>query len=193
MSRSTASSSAPRTTSIGWIGVVTRPQMLIILLPCVVAFLQLAYFLIDINRHMNVHDEGVILYGTSRILNGDVPYRDFWMTGYGPGQFYVLAQLFQIFGPSIYVERLYDIAVRLAIGVVFYLIMRKMTTPRVAALWWLVITMELLSPWLNYGYVTFPALLFYLLTVLFLLSYFAAPHIKWIIPVALSSSLVAAF
>src|SRR4051794_31997218 len=124
MGHSTASSPAARTTLTGWTGMLARPERLTLLLTCVVGIIQVAYFLIDINRGMNRFDEGVPVYGASRILNGDVPYRDFWMTGYGPGESYVLALLFRLFGPSIYVERLWDIAVRLAIGLVFYLIMR---------------------------------------------------------------------
>lgn len=40
---------------------------------------------------------GVAEVGAQRILAGDLPYRDFW-TIYAPGQFYLLAGLFGLFG-----------------------------------------------------------------------------------------------
>ncbi len=40
---------------------------------------------------------GISAVGAERVLNGEIPYRDFW-TIYAPGQFYLLAALFAIFG-----------------------------------------------------------------------------------------------
>jgi len=59
----------------------------------------------------NVYDEGLIVFGAQRVLEGDIPYRDFW-TLYAPGQFYAVAGLFKLFGSSVLVERLWDAAVR---------------------------------------------------------------------------------
>jgi hypothetical protein len=63
---------------------------------------------------LNVYDEGLIVVGAQRVLEGDIPYRDFW-TIYAPGQFYAVAGLFSLFGSSILVEQLWDVAVRAAI------------------------------------------------------------------------------
>lgn len=46
---------------------------------------------------------GVSTVGAWRVLTGDIPYRDFW-TMYAPGQFYVLAALFKVFGVHLFVE-----------------------------------------------------------------------------------------
>lgn len=43
------------------------------------------------------YDEGLIFYGALKVLHGGLPYRDFW-TLYAPGQFYLLAGLFRLFG-----------------------------------------------------------------------------------------------
>lgn len=43
------------------------------------------------------YDEGLTLYGSVRVLHGQIPYRDFW-TMYSPGQFYVFAAVFRLFG-----------------------------------------------------------------------------------------------
>lgn len=46
---------------------------------------------------IGAYDEGLSLYGALRVFHGQLPYRDFW-TMYGPGEFYVLAAAFHLFG-----------------------------------------------------------------------------------------------
>lgn len=46
---------------------------------------------------------GVSTLGAERVLAGELPYRDFW-TVYAPGQFYLLALLFRLFGMHLIVE-----------------------------------------------------------------------------------------
>lgn len=48
---------------------------------------------------------GIALVGAERVLEGGVPYRDFW-TMYAPGQFYLLAGLFALFGTHTLVSSL---------------------------------------------------------------------------------------
>ena len=62
------------------------------LFSCLAAFLLMA-------RSIVVYDEGIVLTGAMRVLAGDVIHRDFY-ANYGPGQFYALAGLFQVFGQS---------------------------------------------------------------------------------------------
>jgi hypothetical protein len=107
------------------------------------------------------YDEGLILFGSTRVLSGDIPYRDFY-ANYGPGQFYVLAALFRVLGPSVLVERLWDLLVRSCTVLVVYLIVDG-SWSRGRALF----TSALTSIWLTYfgfyGYPVFPCLLFSLL------------------------------
>jgi 4-amino-4-deoxy-L-arabinose transferase-like glycosyltransferase len=49
-------------------------------------------------------DEGIILQGAQRILQGQVLYRDFF-SFFTPGSYYLLALLFKIFGSSVLVAR----------------------------------------------------------------------------------------
>jgi hypothetical protein len=120
--------------------------------------------LVIINRFVNPYDEALILIGATRILSGDIPYRDFYSV-YAPGQFYVLAALFKVFGPSVLVERLWDLLIRSCTVLVVYLIVdaawRRWRALFAAVLTWL---------WLsyfdeNYGYPVFPCLLFSLLSL----------------------------
>lgn len=76
-------------------------------------------FAIRLKIPINEYDEGIVLLNAARIMNGEVPYRDFW-SPYPPGQFYSVAMIFNVFGKSILVARLYDLAVRVAlVGIVF--------------------------------------------------------------------------
>jgi hypothetical protein len=50
------------------------------------------------------------LTGAIRVAAGPIAHRAFY-TPYGPGQFYILAGLFNAFGQTVLVERLYDAAV----------------------------------------------------------------------------------
>ncbi len=73
------------------------------------------------------------IVGAFRILDGDVPYRDFW-TIYAPGQFYVLAGLFLVFGKHLVVASAARAVCIAAIGSEIFLIARTLeTTRRIAA------------------------------------------------------------
>ncbi len=109
-------------------------------------------------RSPNPYDEGLILAGADRILQGEVPYRDFWNT-HPPAQIWVVAALFRLFGPSMLLMRLYDVLLRSALAVLMVAYARRLVPGRIG---WLVFAMAIL--WLLYpcsfGYTVVPALLF---------------------------------
>jgi hypothetical protein len=119
--------------------------------------------IITINRRVGPYDEALILVGSTRVLAGDIPYRDFY-ANYGPAQFYVLAALFKVFGPSVLVERLWDLLVRSCVVLVIYLIVDR-TWGRWRAIFLAALTGMWLSYFENYGYPVFPCLLFSLLSL----------------------------
>jgi hypothetical protein len=82
---------------------------------------------IQTNRELNVYDEGLVLTGAIRVAAGAIGHRDFY-TAYGPGQFYILAGLFNAFGRTVLVERLYDAAVKAAIVSLVYVIGLPLTS-----------------------------------------------------------------
>jgi hypothetical protein len=141
---------------------------------------QFGYLLLNINRGLILSDEGVSVYGAARLLYGDLPYKDMWMVGYSPGQFYVLAGLFRLFGESVGVERLWDTSVRAAIGLVVYLIARQLATPALALLAWGTSTILLFGRTI-YGYTTSPALLLCLAAVLFFIMYVREHRSAWLL------------
>ncbi len=129
----------------------------------------LYFFLLVRSSPLNIHDEGYAVYGATRILRGDVPYRDFLVV-YPPGQFYLLAGVFKLFGPAILVERILDISIRLLISATIFLISARLTAFHCAAM-----TSMIAATWLGaagfYGYAVFPALLFSLISMYCLLLY----------------------
>jgi hypothetical protein len=58
-----------------------------------------------------MYDEGIVLTGAMRVVAGQVPHRDFYFI-YGPAEVYILAGLFKVFGPSLLVERLFDLLIK---------------------------------------------------------------------------------
>jgi hypothetical protein len=62
-------------------------------------------------RRPGMYDEGIVLTAAMRVAAGQVPHRDFYFI-YGPAEIYVLAGLFKAFGPSVLVERLFDLCIK---------------------------------------------------------------------------------
>lgn len=73
-------------------------------------FLQLQVF----NIHMDFRDEGFLTYNAVRIKNGEIPYRDFFLTT-TPGTFYIQAFLMNIFGDYLIIARILNILIILGI------------------------------------------------------------------------------
>jgi hypothetical protein len=73
-----------------------------------VSFLVLAA---GMSRRPGMYDEGITLTGAMRVAAGQVPHRDFYYI-YGPAEAYILAGLFKVFGPSLLVERLFDLLIK---------------------------------------------------------------------------------
>lgn len=93
--------------------------------------LSFLYLSIGFNQGLNIYDEGIIVYGASRILQGDVPYKDFW-TLYAPGQFYVVSALFWIFGKELLVERIFSIVLLFLLSSVIFLNVSKLVPHKFA-------------------------------------------------------------
>lgn len=105
----------------------TRVTFIIILL------LSILFLYGSINISYNIYDEGIVVYGASRILKGDIPYRDFW-TMYAPGQFYIVAFLFKIFGQNLFITRIYSATINLLIVLLVYLIIKRLSDKKLALL-----------------------------------------------------------
>ncbi len=116
----------------------------------------LLYLALSMNRTVNLTDEGLVLFGAERVLNGDIPHRDFF-TLYGPAQFYLLAALYKVFGTSVLVERVWDTVVRCCCVVLVFIIVRQVA-PRSIGFLTAAASLVWLASFEFYGYPVFPAL-----------------------------------
>jgi hypothetical protein len=69
-------------------------------------------------------EEGFMLVFPERLLQGDLPNRDF-LHLYGPGSLWALAGTFKVFGTSLLVERLFGFAQQMAIVAGVFLLARR--------------------------------------------------------------------
>src|SRR5208282_410267 len=76
-------------------------------------------------------DEGIILQGAQRIVQGQVLYRDFF-SYFTPGSYYLLALLFKVFGSSMLVARTALAAYGAFFSVFTYLLARRVCSRWVA-------------------------------------------------------------
>ena len=67
---------------------------------------------------------GKSICGVLRVLEGQVPYRDFWIM-YAPGQFYAIAGLFWIFGSECLVQGITVILINGTIGGGLFIVARR--------------------------------------------------------------------
>ena len=124
---------------------------------------------------------GKAVVGGLVILDGGVPYRDFWAM-YAPGQFYAVAALFWLFGRELLVQAIAVAAIRAASSVVFFVLLRRIGAPRYAAL--CLSAVFVLMFWETGPELTDypPALLFILLALDQAVQYFSGSginHLRW--------------
>jgi hypothetical protein len=79
------------------------------------------------------HDEGIVLQGAQRILQGQVLYRDFFAF-ITPGSYYWMALLFRVFGSSILVARAALVIYGALFSVLTYLISRRVCSRWVSSI-----------------------------------------------------------
>ncbi len=97
----------------------------------------LAYLSIGYNRNLSHYDEGLITVGAMRVLAGEMPHRDFW-SNYAPGQYYLVAALFRLVGPSLLAERVFATTVCALLLVLVYLLAERLGAGRWGLVAWLV-------------------------------------------------------
>ena len=102
---------------------------------CILGFLSLAYCLLGFNLGINIFDEGMQVYGAVRILNGDIPFKDFFYL-YPPGQIYLIAGLFKFFGNTLMTLRLWLIILSSLFSLLVYYISLLFIRKRSAIIVW---------------------------------------------------------
>lgn len=111
----------------------------------------IAYIQVGMFAPLNIYDEGIIVFGAERVMQGALPYRDFW-TMYSPGQLYVLAGLFKLFGTTIMVERWWDVVIRALLALVMLALAARLTSWKFALPLWVLAVL-----WIeDYGFFGYP-------------------------------------
>jgi len=87
----------------------------------------LAYTWPVYNKYWAPYDEGIVAVAAQMLAAGEVPYRDFFIIAYPPGQIYLLAGLFKIFAGSLVAGRIYAVFVSVAIAMLVYFSSRRLT------------------------------------------------------------------
>jgi Dolichyl-phosphate-mannose-protein mannosyltransferase len=88
---------------------------------------------IAITQGINPNDEGIVLQGASRVAHGQLPYRDFY-ANYGPGEYYLIALLNRLFGPSLLAWRILGVLLDGLVAALAYALARRAADQRLALL-----------------------------------------------------------
>ena len=132
--------------------------------------------------------------GALRVLNGDIPYRDFW-TVYAPGHFYLVALLYKIFGTHLLVERVASALVFTGAGYLVYRLAFNLTGTRWIA--WVSAAILLVaafnSPYHKYLGTYPPALLLITLSLYMLSLYYRSQSLKQLLWVGVFAGAIAVF
>jgi hypothetical protein len=126
-----------------------------------------------------IYDEGFAVFNATQILNGKIPYRDFWSV-YPPAQSYTLAAIFKIFGSSLLAARIYDTLVRFIIVLGIFQAAKKMSSRSLA---WIASLMSALLLGLVgfYAYAVYPALAWSVWALWSALKYSVTGQRHWLI------------
>jgi hypothetical protein len=84
----------------------------------------LLYFRATYDSTLEWVDEGQLIYASSRVADGAVPYRDFVQL-YGPSVFFLNGALFRLFGADVHVVRVSLLLLKAALAVIVYLCARR--------------------------------------------------------------------
>lgn len=94
---------------------------------------------------INPHDEGLVLQAAARIVNGELPYRDFY-ANYGPGQYYLDGALDFVLGPSLLTWRIVRVALDALVAVLAYALVRREGSEPLALLAWVAVLFAMAHP-----------------------------------------------
>ena len=137
-------------------------------------------------------DEGYFAYTASRVLAGDLPYRDF-ATPYTPGFFYLNATLFRLFGEDLLPPRFALCLVRGGVLLLLYLLGRRLMRPAFALIPLIVFVGQDPGPTYLGVHPAWYALLFSLLAVWCGVQALERPRVAWLVGAGLAAGTAFAF
>ncbi len=126
----------------------------------------------------NMYDEGISLTGAMQVLAGELPHRDFYAI-YGPGQFYMLAGLFKIFGQSVLAARLLDLLIKAVLVLLVYAIASRYCRRSVAVATYVVTMLWLIGIYCPVDTAVVPVSLLNLIALVLILPVFVRSVSSW--------------
>lgn len=163
-----------------------------LLLSCLILILSFLYAFPIFNKIWHPFDEGCILVNADLVSHGMIPYKDFWAV-HTPGQPYILAFLFKVFGKSLMTGRIYTIFLYSLICLMVFLITSKLCRLRFAILSSFICMVSLIPRVGSTPWPVWPAILFVLLSLMTLLFYIKRQSHLWLIITGSLVSLVFLF
>ena len=144
------------------------------------------------NRGLGLAVIGYSIAPAERVLQGEVPYRDF-LFNYTPGVLWVNALLMKAFGPTLMTTRIGLFAFKLSSLIALFFVGRRLTNQ-----WIALIPVGLTLAWLGYGQVfnVYPdqyLILFALVGLMCLLRYDESDRCSWLVSCGLATGLVFLF
>lgn len=136
-------------------------------------------------------DEAISAYGAERILDGGIPYRDFW-SFHVPGRFYALAAAFKIFGVSLKTTKLLAVFIISVTSCGLYLFISKVCSRFVALLAFL-LSLASMKLHMVYNRPGQFAVLFVVLSWFPLLSYIRSGKCRWLVITGIITGIIGVF
>jgi hypothetical protein len=132
-----------------------------------IIFFSTIFLLFFFNRGFLYHDEGYILHAVQRMIDGEIPYRDFNFI-YSPGILLVLFSFFKIFGETILVGRIVVLVTQIISAGLIYKLAKKINSDNAFAIFSTIIFL-IFGP----GHINFPwPVVFALLTGVLSMEFF---------------------
>lgn len=144
-----------------------------------ISFYYLSYGYKYYNLRAYHYDEGMTAYGAALLLDGGLLYRDFNIHEF-PGQYYLLAAVFKMFGISINVQRLFAIAILTLLTCSIYVLINKLASKKTALLAFF-LSLSLLKIYMVYARAVQTATFFSILTCFPLVNFIYSDKKKWLI------------
>lgn len=96
--------------------------------PLIVVIIGFFYYMSFVNYGISLSDEGFLVYGAERVLQGELPMSDFM--SYPPGSYFLLAFLFKIFGVDLLISRMMEIFFLLLNGLMMFYVGKRLMPER---------------------------------------------------------------
>lgn len=98
--------------------------------PMSIVILGFCYYISFFNYGISLSDEGFLVYGAQRVLQGQLPLTDF--ASYPPGSYFLLALLFKVFGTNLLISRFMEMAFLLVDGLMMFYVSKRLMPKNLA-------------------------------------------------------------